>query len=399
MTKRTRSPIHSVGFVGCGAIARDHLTAVRRFLPKVKLSFCDLDVEKARDMARRCAESGTQSDAYGDLSEMLASEELDAVHVLTSSQSHYRLTKQALMRGCHVLVEKPFVESSEEARELYDLAERQGSVLEVDHVLLGTPIVMRMEEEIAAGRFGRLLSAHCDFGVARKGLIPYDLGHWAYTMRGGVLANNASHPLSLLVRLMDPIVDYRVSALQRSYLPTPWPDLMTVVLESEDQLGSFSMTAGHGNADRRAHLLFERGSVTLDFTRQLYSSVTGQWPHNVVKKTLSGVSEGVGMALGTVSNIWNVVSGRIPKSNTGLVKVTERFYQTIQEGREPLVGKKNAREVTRLMEGIWNAIEESGFSGPGGVDVGEVPAREPQSSESTPKWATGPAQKQNMEAL
>ncbi len=46
---------------------------------------------------------------------------------------HYRYTKLALTQGCHVVVEKPFVVTSKEGRELIALAEKNSLVLSVFH--------------------------------------------------------------------------------------------------------------------------------------------------------------------------------------------------------------------------------------------------------------------------
>lgn len=56
-------------------------------------------------------------------------ETVDAVYIASPHISHYGYTKVALQYGKHVLCEIPFVLSGEEARELYELAERNKIVL------------------------------------------------------------------------------------------------------------------------------------------------------------------------------------------------------------------------------------------------------------------------------
>jgi predicted dehydrogenase len=52
-----------------------------------------------------------------------------------------------------VLVEKPFVETPEQARELCDLAQKQGVVLQVGHIERFNPVLSALEERLTRPRF------------------------------------------------------------------------------------------------------------------------------------------------------------------------------------------------------------------------------------------------------
>ncbi|KGE12920.1 Gfo/Idh/MocA family oxidoreductase [Sphingobacterium deserti] len=58
---------------------------------------------------------------------------VELVVVATSNDVHYALAKQALQAGKHVVVEKPFTNTSAEADELIDLAKEKGLLLTVHH--------------------------------------------------------------------------------------------------------------------------------------------------------------------------------------------------------------------------------------------------------------------------
>lgn len=63
--------------------------------------------------------------------DLLTDERIDLVVITTPNHTHYELAKQSLLAGKHVVVEKPFVISSEEARDLIETANRQNRVLSV----------------------------------------------------------------------------------------------------------------------------------------------------------------------------------------------------------------------------------------------------------------------------
>ncbi|RYY94352.1 MAG: oxidoreductase [Chitinophagaceae bacterium] len=69
--------------------------------------------------------------SYRTLEEVLNDESIELVVVNTPNYTHYDYTRQALLAGKHVIVEKPFVTKSEEGAELIRLAEERGLQLSV----------------------------------------------------------------------------------------------------------------------------------------------------------------------------------------------------------------------------------------------------------------------------
>ena len=59
---------------------------------------------------------------------------VDAVSIVTPTILHYRIAKQFLEQGVHVLLEKPITETIQQADELIDLASRKNVVLQVGHI-------------------------------------------------------------------------------------------------------------------------------------------------------------------------------------------------------------------------------------------------------------------------
>jgi scyllo-inositol 2-dehydrogenase (NADP+) len=75
--------------------------------------------------------------------------------VATPNETHFALAKQALLAGKHVVIDKPFAPTSAEAKELKELAEKQGVVLAPFHNRRwdGDFLTMRkLVEEQAVGR-------------------------------------------------------------------------------------------------------------------------------------------------------------------------------------------------------------------------------------------------------
>ena len=94
---------------------------------------------------------------------------------------------EALKADKHVLVEKPFTSTSEEALQLIDEATRRGLTLMVDHTFIYTGAVRKMKELADAGDLGKLY--YYDSVRVNLGLFQHDVN---------VLWDLAVHDLSIM---------------------------------------------------------------------------------------------------------------------------------------------------------------------------------------------------------
>lgn len=80
-------------------------------------------------------------------------DQIDAATIATPTVTHFDIARQLLERGKHVLVEKPFVETPEQAHELCSLAQQRGLVLQVGHIERFNPVLSALEARLANPRF------------------------------------------------------------------------------------------------------------------------------------------------------------------------------------------------------------------------------------------------------
>lgn len=126
-----------------------------------------------------------------DSRELLQSPEVDAVAVITPVWTHYELAKAALENGKHVFIEKPFTSSSDQAKELIDLATRRGLIIMVDHTFLFTGAVRKIQELVESGSLGELY--YYDSLRVNLGLFQHDVS---------VIWDLAPHDLSIMDHLI-----------------------------------------------------------------------------------------------------------------------------------------------------------------------------------------------------
>lgn len=131
--------------------------------------------------------------AYGDYDELFAAKDVDVVYIGTPIATHAELARRALLAGKHVLVEKAFTTTADEARVLAALAGQQGRFLMEAMWMRFNPAFRRMLDEVADGEIGELRSVQASFGFpAPQGRII-----WQPELGGGALLDMGVYPLTL----------------------------------------------------------------------------------------------------------------------------------------------------------------------------------------------------------
>jgi predicted dehydrogenase len=118
--------------------------------------------------------------------------DIDCVVVATPIHTHYELTRDALMAGKHVLVEKPLTGSLAEALDLMRLAEERKRVLMVGHTFVYNPAVRALRKLVDGGELGRIYyvdAARLNLGQFQQhvdvmwDLAPHDISIFLYTLQ------------------------------------------------------------------------------------------------------------------------------------------------------------------------------------------------------------------------
>jgi predicted dehydrogenase len=131
------------------------------------VALCDHSPEQQEAFAKRYPSARM----YGDFGEMVEDPTIEAVVVATPVPTHYALSKQALLAGKHVFVEKPPAMRGEEMEELVALAEERDLTLMPGHLLLYHPAVQKVKELVDAGDLGDVLYVYGNrqnLGIIRK---------------------------------------------------------------------------------------------------------------------------------------------------------------------------------------------------------------------------------------
>ena len=174
-----------VGVVGVGHIGGNH-ARIYAELPQAEfIAIFDIDPVRAAEIAAKYKAKAARS-----LEEFAGM--VDAASVATPTSAHFSVARDLLMRGKHLLIEKPITENTADARELAQLAAEKRLVLQVGHVERFNPVLSALEQRLTHPRF---IEAHR--------LSPYP----NRSTEIGVVLDLMIHDLEIILHLVNSAVE------------------------------------------------------------------------------------------------------------------------------------------------------------------------------------------------
>lgn len=186
--------------VGCGRISKRHseLLGENQIKGAGLVAVCDKVLSKAEAISSKYGVP-----AYSCYHEMMQSEKVDVVVILTESGVHAANTIDLAKYGAHIVVEKPMALTLADADAMIEACDRHGVKLFVVKQNRFNVPVAQLRNALERGRFGKLIMGTVRVRWCRPQAY-YDQdpwrGTWAYD--GGVLTNQASHHVDLLEWMM-----------------------------------------------------------------------------------------------------------------------------------------------------------------------------------------------------
>ncbi len=110
--------------------------------------------------------------SYNSVEELLNDKLIDLVIINTPNNTHYKYAKQALNAGKHILVEKPFTATTQQAKELFSLAKSVGKKALVYQNRRYDSGFNAVKKVIESGKLGKLVEVHFRYDRYRNEISP-----------------------------------------------------------------------------------------------------------------------------------------------------------------------------------------------------------------------------------
>ena len=144
-----------IALIGCGRIAPAHLDGLKSLSSRTKVvAICDMN-EKLRQERQKGYDI---PNGFSSIGELLDWNQFDIAAVLTPPDVRAEVCMPIFRAKKHVLVEKPFEHSLQEARAIVEAAEESGVVLAVNQNFRWIQPALILRERILDGKIGQVLS-------------------------------------------------------------------------------------------------------------------------------------------------------------------------------------------------------------------------------------------------
>ncbi len=183
------------GVIGAGIVGGGLHAHVYRHLPQAELiAVCDLNEERAREVAERYA----APHVYSDYRDLLARDDIAAVSIATPDFAHRDIAVAAAEAGKHILVEKPLATTTEDAEAITRAVDMAGVKLMVAFQNRVNPAFVAGRQALLAGELGELKYIYARLSNTK--FVPRQMLLWA--SRSSALWFLASHTLDMACWLL-----------------------------------------------------------------------------------------------------------------------------------------------------------------------------------------------------
>ena len=190
------------GLIGIGAIAPRHVTAIQQTPGASLLAVCSRNESKGKAFAQE-----NRADYYADYQDLLRRADINAVAVTLPHHLHEQVALEAAAAGKHIMMEKPLAITVEECDRMIAACDKADVALATCFQSRYEPLARKLQGELSVGKLGRPLLASLHVEWFRDDAY-YQSGEWRGKLRtegGGVLINQASHGLDMLLWLAGPV--------------------------------------------------------------------------------------------------------------------------------------------------------------------------------------------------
>lgn len=139
-----------IGIIGCGRMGERHYLAYQKIPSAEIIGFADIDENKSKNFAKKFRKN------FFRLYEMIKDEQIDAIDICSSNESHAEHSIHALKNGKHVLVEKPMALKLKDCDKMILESKKNNVNLMVGQTYRFYPSSLKSKEIIDSGKIGKI---------------------------------------------------------------------------------------------------------------------------------------------------------------------------------------------------------------------------------------------------
>jgi len=184
--------------IGCGAIAKKHILGLKYVTGAEIVGAYDVQSETAHALEKQYG-----IPAFEKIEDLIEQTDPQILNILTPSGLHGDNILDLARFGRHFVVEKPLALRLDQIDEILSLCDKKGLKIFVVKQNRFNPPILKLKQAIDQGRFGKLVLGTVRVRWCRdQGYYNQKPWRGTWALDGGVLTNQASHHIDMLVWMM-----------------------------------------------------------------------------------------------------------------------------------------------------------------------------------------------------
>ncbi|MCP4254919.1 MAG: Gfo/Idh/MocA family oxidoreductase [Candidatus Scalindua sp.] len=326
-----------VAVIGAGHLGKEHARIYSEMPDVTLVGVVDTNKDTGEAVAQSC-----NTRYYSSFEEIL--NEIDLASVVVPTKSHYKITKELLNNGIHVLVEKPMTGTVSEAEDLIRLSKKNSIILQPGYV----------------ERFNPALEAIKELDVSVKFIECHRLSPFSFRSADiGVVLDLMIHDIDIILYLSKSKVK-KIDAVGVNAIADK-EDIANARIQFENGCVA-NITASRVSFEpmRRIRLFSENSYISLDYQKQevlIYKKSP--------ELTLKSIdTEGKGVA--SITDLKNFSFGDLLKierikmdNQEPLKKELESFVDCVKNGKQPVVSGEEGINAIKIADEIREEINRN----------------------------------------
>jgi len=333
-----------VGVVGCGYWGPNLIRNFNEIEESDLTWCCDLDSNKLKAVKNKFPFVKISRDH----NEILDDESVDAIVIATPPDTHYKIAEKCLLKGKHVLVEKPIAFDVNQAQSLVETANKTNRILMVGHTFEFNPAVIKAREYINSGTIGDvyyIVSRRINLGIVRSDI--------------NAMWSIAPHDISILIFLLG-VMPLTVRAWGSSFLKEGIEDVVFLNIQfPKNILAHIQVSWLDPHKIRDMVIVGSKKMIVYDDIDnegklKIYDKGVDKIENNLNQKSHFGEFH-VRLRYG------DLLVPKLPNSEP-LKKECEHFIECIKSNKKPLTDGENGLRVIKVLDAAYRSLKKDGKS-------------------------------------
>lgn len=331
-----------VGIIGLGWMGQLHA----RYLEGVRHATLSAVSDMNKEVLHQVAQAYGVA-AFRDYRNLIGSDAIDAVYIVTPQKYHYEIMKDAIASGKHILCEKPLALTRKEIAHLRELAKTSKGRIIVDFPERFVISTQESVDLIEQGAIGEIQFIRMNFRFSMKNHHETH-GSWVFdrSQGGGLILESSVH-LWDMVRWVSKQEIVSISAIAHNHEGSQFEDSFAAIAYLEN--GGIVMVDMSGwlpkesATDKRMEIIGSDGVIYIDEFRNF-----------LTVHSEKGIENNPGMITTGMTHkdlLWH------SSIEGGVKRLNQYFIDCIEQDREPYPTIEDGARATEITWSILHSIE------------------------------------------